>query len=139
MILTVAFGMQALVAFMGWAFDWIKLAGAAYLIFLGFKMLRSKGDLGTARGGKGQVLRLAGAGRVLRHLGQSQGADLLRRLPAAVRQHLRPTFPQIMLLGLFFMLSPARPMPSMLWSPGGRGGCSAPPGCGSSAGSRASS
>ena len=29
MVLVVAFGLEAVVAFMGWAFDWIKLAGAA--------------------------------------------------------------------------------------------------------------
>ena len=34
MTLVVALGMQALVAFMGAAFDWIKLIGAAYLIWL---------------------------------------------------------------------------------------------------------
>jgi threonine/homoserine/homoserine lactone efflux protein len=33
---------------MAFAFDWIKFAGAAYLVWLGFNMLRSKGELGTA-------------------------------------------------------------------------------------------
>ena len=41
MVLVVALGMQAVVAFMGWAFDWIKLIGAGYLIFIGISMLRS--------------------------------------------------------------------------------------------------
>lgn len=46
MVLVVALGMQALVVFMGWAFDWIKLIGAAYLIWLGINMMRSSGKLG---------------------------------------------------------------------------------------------
>ena len=44
MILVVALGMQAIVAFMGWAFDWVKLIGAAYLIWIGISMLRSTGE-----------------------------------------------------------------------------------------------
>lgn len=44
MIVVVAFGMQAIVAFMGWAFDWVKLVGAAYLIWIGISMWRSNGD-----------------------------------------------------------------------------------------------
>jgi threonine/homoserine/homoserine lactone efflux protein len=28
---------------MGWLFDWLRLAGAAYLIWLGWKLLRSSG------------------------------------------------------------------------------------------------
>src|ERR1700759_3522040 len=35
-ILVVGLGLQAVMGFMAFAFDWIKLAGAAYLIWLGF-------------------------------------------------------------------------------------------------------
>ncbi len=50
MFLVVALGMQALVAFMGWAFDGIKLIGAAYLIWMGLSMWRSTGEtLGAGR------------------------------------------------------------------------------------------
>lgn len=49
MILIVAFGLETVVSVMGQAFFWIKLAGAAYLIWLGFKLLRSDGDLGQAK------------------------------------------------------------------------------------------
>ena len=48
MILVVALGLQAVIGFMAFAFDWIKLAGAAYLIWLGFN-IRSGGDFLTAR------------------------------------------------------------------------------------------
>ena len=41
MVAVVALGMEAVVAFMGWAFDWIKLIGAGYLVYIGIAMLRS--------------------------------------------------------------------------------------------------
>ena len=50
MILIVAMGLETVVSIMGEAFFWIKLAGAAYLVWLGLKLLRSDGNLGQARG-----------------------------------------------------------------------------------------
>jgi homoserine/homoserine lactone efflux protein len=50
-------GLASVIEVMGWWFDWLRLAGAAYLIWLGWKLLRSSGSLdkpGTAptpRGG----------------------------------------------------------------------------------------
>lgn len=46
MILIVALGMEAVVGFMAEWFFWIKLAGAAYLIWLGVNLLRSDGRMG---------------------------------------------------------------------------------------------
>jgi threonine/homoserine/homoserine lactone efflux protein len=43
-----ALGLQALIAVMGVWFDALRYAGAAYLIWLGIKLLRSKGDLAVA-------------------------------------------------------------------------------------------
>ena len=57
MILVVALGLQAVMGFMAFAFDWIKLAGAAYLVWLGFNMLRSSGDLGQAAAGPAKSYR----------------------------------------------------------------------------------
>ncbi len=48
MLLIVALGLETVVDVMGQAFFWIKLLGAAYLIWLGVKLLRSDGDLGQA-------------------------------------------------------------------------------------------
>lgn len=45
MILVVAFGLEAVVSFMADWFFWVKLAGAAYLIWIGFNLLRSDGKL----------------------------------------------------------------------------------------------
>lgn len=46
MIGVVAVGLGAMVATMGWWFEWLKLAGAAYLVWIGFRMLRSTGRIG---------------------------------------------------------------------------------------------
>jgi threonine/homoserine/homoserine lactone efflux protein len=104
MTLVVALGMQALVAFMGWAFDWIKLVGAAYLVWLGWKMWRSNGEIGaglidTDRSRwsvalQGFVVILSNP-KVLIFLGAF--------LPQFVDIN-QPTFPQVMVLGVFFML-----------------------------------
>jgi threonine/homoserine/homoserine lactone efflux protein len=104
MILTVAFGMQALVSFMGWAFDWIKLAGAAYLIWLGFKMLRSRGDLGKAEAVKNKsYAALVMEGFFVIWANPKALIFFGAFLPQFVKL-TAPTFPQIVLLGLFFML-----------------------------------
>lgn len=104
MTLVVALGMQALVAFMGAAFDWIKLIGAAYLIWLGFKMLRSDGDLGTVEAERGKSnLRTALEGFVV-ILSNPKALILLGAFLPQFVDVSQPTFPQVMVLGLFFML-----------------------------------
>src|ERR1700716_80440 len=37
----VAIGLTSLMATMGYWFDWVRFAGAAYLVWLGFKLIRS--------------------------------------------------------------------------------------------------
>lgn len=49
MILIVAAGLETVVTIMGETFFWVKLAGAAYLVWLGYKMLNSDGKLGNAK------------------------------------------------------------------------------------------
>lgn len=44
-----AAGLQVIVESMAHVFDWIRLAGAAYLIWLGVKLLRSDGKLGAIK------------------------------------------------------------------------------------------
>jgi len=48
LVLILAFGLQTIITFMGDAFFWIKLIGAAYLIWIGYKLLTSDGDIGDA-------------------------------------------------------------------------------------------
>lgn len=43
MIAVVLAGLASLIAAMGWWFDWLRFAGAAYLVWLGIKLLRSSG------------------------------------------------------------------------------------------------
>ena len=43
----VAVGLTSLMATMGYWFDWVRLAGAAYLIWIGIGMLRAKGSLAS--------------------------------------------------------------------------------------------
>lgn len=103
MTIVVALGMQALVAFMGWAFDWIKLIGAAYLIWLGYKMLRSDGRLGDAEAEKGKShLGLALQGFLVLISNPKVLIFLGAFLPQFV-DPTQPTFPQVMVLGLIFM------------------------------------
>jgi len=44
MIGIVGVGLTSLIEAMGHWFDWLRLAGAAYLVWLGWKMIRSSGD-----------------------------------------------------------------------------------------------
>ena len=46
MMATVVVGLSTVIAVMGAWFDWLRLAGAAYLVWLGWKLLRSPDDLG---------------------------------------------------------------------------------------------
>ncbi|HWV22455.1 MAG TPA: LysE family translocator [Devosia sp.] len=104
MTLVVALGMEALVSFMGAAFDWLKLIGAAYLIWLGFKMMRSDGHLGTVRAEQGKSsARIALEGFLVMLSNPKTLIFLGAFLPQFVDVS-KPTFPQVMVLGLFFML-----------------------------------
>lgn len=48
MLAVLALGLQFVVENLGHVFEWVRLAGAAYLVWLGVKMLRSDGSLGGA-------------------------------------------------------------------------------------------
>ncbi len=41
-------GLTSIIETMGWWFDWLRLAGAAYLVWLGYKLVRSGGGLDKA-------------------------------------------------------------------------------------------
>jgi homoserine/homoserine lactone efflux protein len=45
MIGVLVVGLASIIETMGWWFDWLRLAGAAYLVWLGWRLLRSSGDL----------------------------------------------------------------------------------------------
>ncbi len=53
MLGVVALGMEAVMAFMAWAFEWIKLIGAAYLVYIGWRMFTARTPLSeTQNAGK---------------------------------------------------------------------------------------
>ena len=47
-IALVALGLSSVIQGMGWWFDWLRIAGAAYLVWLGWKLIRAGGALQTA-------------------------------------------------------------------------------------------
>lgn len=50
MLIVLALGLQVIVENIGHVFEWVRLAGAAYLVWLGIKLLRSDGTLGRSEG-----------------------------------------------------------------------------------------
>ncbi|MEO6395822.1 MAG: LysE family translocator [Devosia sp.] len=103
MILVVALGLQAVIGFMGFAFDWIKLAGAAYLIWLGFNMVRSRGELGQAAVESKSYRRLVLDGFLVIWSNPKALIFLGAFLPQFVVSE-SAAFPQVLVLGLFFMV-----------------------------------
>lgn len=47
MLLVVAVGLTSVIAFLGAWFDWLRIAGALYLAWLGVRLWRSNGDVGA--------------------------------------------------------------------------------------------
>ena len=87
MVFIVAVGLDAVMTLVSEAFTIIKLAGAAYLVWIGFKMFTSSGKL--EMGTPGEKLPL---GRYIwqgcaDQLVQPQDAAVPRRVPAAVHRH----------------------------------------------------
>lgn len=103
MVIVVAFGLEAVLNFMSFAFDWIKLAGAAYLIWIGVNMLRSDGRLGAGAAGPQRTpLQDATRGFLVIWSNPKALIFLGALLPQFVDKS-QPTFPQIVILGLIFM------------------------------------
>lgn len=104
MILVVGLGLQAVMGFMAFAFDWIKLAGAGYLVWLGYNMLMSKGELGTAAAGPAKSYRRLMLDGFLVIWSNPKALIFLGAfLPQFVSAE-HGTFGQVVVLGLLFML-----------------------------------
>ena len=104
MIAVVGLGLEAVMEFMAFAFDWIKLAGAAYLVWLGFNMLRSSGELGTAAAGPAKSYRRLILDGFLVIWSNPKALIFLGAFLPQFVTHEAASFPQVMVLGLFFML-----------------------------------
>lgn len=46
-IAIVAIGLASFIETIGWWFDWLRIAGAAYLVWIGWKLIRSTGRIDT--------------------------------------------------------------------------------------------
>jgi threonine/homoserine/homoserine lactone efflux protein len=103
MVFIVALGLEAVVAVIGGAFEWIKLIGAAYLIWIGWRMFNTSGKLAfgepaPVRPGWRYVLE----GALVNWSNPKTLLFLGAFLPQFV--HLEaPAFPQILVLGLIVM------------------------------------
>ncbi len=103
MIVVLAVGLEALVARAGVVFDILRLAGAAYLVWLGVKMWRSDGELARS----GPAARRSDGALVW------QGLVVIWSNPKALLffgafipqfvDPAAPAAPQVVLLGLTFM------------------------------------
>lgn len=47
MLGVLVFGLASIIETMAWWFDWIRIAGALYLVWLGWKLVRSTGEIST--------------------------------------------------------------------------------------------
>ena len=103
MVVIVALGLEAVMGLVSEAFEIIKLVGAAYLVWIGWKMFTSAGGFEVA-GAAGRV----GAGRYVWQGALVNWANpkTLLFLGAFLPQFVdlgRPAFEQIMVLGLIVM------------------------------------
>ncbi|MGV3490376.1 MAG: LysE family translocator [Devosia sp.] len=103
MVLIVAVGLDAVMTFVSEAFTIIKLVGAAYLIWIGFRMFTSSGKLDMSNPGE----RLPYARYVWQgFVANASNPKTLLFLGAFLPQFVdmsRPAFDQIVVLGLIVM------------------------------------
>jgi len=103
MVVIVALGLEAVMAFVAEAFTVIKLAGAAYLIWIGWKMFTASGKLDLAAPGAALPWRrYAWQAAVVNWSNPKTLLFLGAFLPQFVDLS-RPAFPQILTLGLIVM------------------------------------
>jgi homoserine/homoserine lactone efflux protein len=102
MVLIVAVGLEAVMTLVSGAFEIIKLAGAAYLVWIGWKMFRSTGQLAIDRGARLPIGRYVWQGALINWSNPKTLLFLSAFLPQFVDLG-RPAFNQIMILGLLVM------------------------------------
>lgn len=107
--LLAALGISALIAASPWAFTGLKLAGGAYLIYLGWQALRSQGGLNTPprEGASATAWQLFGKGLVANAINPKVVMFFLAFLPQFVATDRGDAPGQILQLGLVFTLQAA--------------------------------
>lgn len=102
MVFIVAVGLEAVMTLVSGAFEIIKLAGAAYLVWIGWKMFRSTGQLAIGAGDRFPIGRYIWQGALINWSNPKTLLFLSAFLPQFVDLS-RPAFSQIMILGLIVM------------------------------------
>ncbi|MGB0130606.1 LysE family translocator [Chlorobium sp.] len=104
--LAVAFGLAALVAASSLAFTLLKFAGAAYLLYLAWKAFRSGASVCSAVGeGPADRWRLYRRGIVMNISNPKVSIFFLAFLPQFADPSRGPVVPQLLVLGLLFMVA----------------------------------
>ena len=103
MVVVVALGLEAVMALVSEAFEIIKLVGAAYLVWIGWKMLTSSGEFDLASARRPQSAgRYVWQGALVNWSNPKSLLFLGAFLPQFVNLD-QPAFGQIMVLGLIVM------------------------------------
>lgn len=102
----VALGVAAIFQASSLAFSLLKYIGAAYLLYLAWQSFRAGADTGgTSRNGSPGLKRLYGRGIVMNVTNPKVSLFFLAFLPQFTDPVNGPLLPQILLLGLLFILS----------------------------------
>lgn len=113
-------GLAALLRYAPALYDAIRLAGAAYLIYLGIKMLRAPGtSLPTEALGRRPLGRVLFDAALVEMLNPKTALFFLAFLPQFVEPAAGPAAPQLLLLGLIVTLT-ALPCDSLVALAGAR-------------------
>lgn len=102
-VLGAAIGVSAVLASSAIAFAVVKYVGAAYLIFLGFKALRSPGTMIDMRFTRSSLRRIFGQGVVVNVLNPKTALFFLSFFPQFIDPEAGPVLPQMLVLGTVFI------------------------------------
>lgn len=97
-------GLSAILASSALAFSVVKYAGAAYLCYLGVRVLLSKDDLATAIGAPQPLRRVFSQAALVYALNPKTALFFLAFLPQFADPARGPLAPQLFLLGSLFVL-----------------------------------
>ena len=104
MVVILAIGFTAVVEAMGHVFDWLRLAGAAYLIWLGIKLWRSDGTIGQADAAAGRSQRRFAVQGFLVIWSNPKALLFFGALIPQFIDPAQPAWSQTLILGLTFIV-----------------------------------
>lgn len=101
----IAAGLASLLVAVPFAFTAVKLAGAAYLLFLGVRTLGDNGALATPTVERVRLMAIFRQGMVTNVLNPKVALFFLAFLPQFASAAAGPVWPQIIVLGMLFNIS----------------------------------